>query len=293
MAKMVKCFEVWSEYFDFDNNNRVHKTSVTISNQNIVFQSLMNAIDQNNSIEFKNLLNSDFIYSCDGNDYPPYISKYTGNRHTETRGYEYYLVRPVIETLFYEHTLFFRSLVSKVVQSGNIVIHSDFLDSFKEKDIPSDMFTPWSALQSFNILNAINAISVYGKKFPSDEQQIIRSKHAQELANLLTENLKNSPPLDNSSSSLVQWLDFKFKFLKALHSKDAHFIGHLGWKRVVANLASLVFSAGILNLLNLAFTGNFLFFNQTATQNMVSTLDAYVEIEQCGDELNTEAFSVI
>ena len=67
------------------------------------------------------------------------------------------------------------------------------------------------------------------------------------------------------------------KFIETLHRKDEHFVGHLELKRVIANLAALVFSAGVLFIINFAFTGNFLFFNQTTTQKMISKADRLVD----------------
>ncbi len=295
MPKIEKKFTIWEEFVDFrdESRNYYRETPVTASNQDTILHSLTQAIEQNDSKQFKELLLSSFIYPGDGSvdenglfggkahryvTYP-YGHSYTGGNHTRRWGYEYYSVRPVVETLFFDFNALFRSLVAKVAQSSNSEIHAAFVESFKVHEVPSEILSAWDEDHCAQIRSAVSAISEYGRRKSSDEQKTARVGHAQQLAVLLTTHLERLPARANSPTSQVKWLDFKFKFIADLHSKDVYFANHLGWKRLVTNLATLIFSAGILNLINLACTGNFLFFKQTKTQSMVSDMDIQVHPE--------------
>src|SRR3990167_1067489 len=68
------------------------------------------AIATNDSSGLKKLLTDDFIYPGDGKtkqdvdpQYSPYHGNYKGGHHEKIWNYEFYLARPIIEALFFEH----------------------------------------------------------------------------------------------------------------------------------------------------------------------------------------------
>jgi hypothetical protein len=204
-----------------------------------------------------------------------YSETYTGNHHTRHMKYRYYSVRPVIENLFFENNELFRRLASQVALSESQLIHNIFAEAFNGTDLPSDIMTPWDAIRTNEVRLGVIEISLYGHQLVSEG--IARGHSAIQLATELDTQLDTLPLIDDSNTAKVKWLDYKLKFVEHLHSQDSHFAGHRGWKRVIGNIASIIFSAGILNLINFAVTGNFLFFNKTRTQCLVKDVDHTIE----------------
>jgi hypothetical protein len=200
-----------------------------------------------------------------------YSETYVGDHHTRYIVYRYYWVRPIIENLFFEHNELFRRLVSQVALSENKLIHNSFVENFNRTDLSPEILLPWDVNTMCDVKFGVLQITMYGQQLVSES--VDRGKYAIKLATDLNERLDTLPVVDNSNTAKIKWLDFKLKFVEQLHSQDSHFVGHRGWKQVIGNVASIIFSAGILNLINLAVTGNFLFFNNTKTQQLVARLD--------------------
>jgi hypothetical protein len=278
--KIQKQFTVQSRAEFKDKASESTTTPVIISNANTLFEKLERAIEDNNKTEFNTLITSDFIYPGNGkkennneltiNDYD-FI--YNGDHHERYFVYEYYWVRPNIEALFWEHHELFRRLVSHLAEFGNADLHNIFVKSVQASRVPNIIFSNWDEKQKDDIKDGIGKISTYGAQLV--HAKVARGNDALTLADDLNKQL-NELPIDNSE---VKWLDFKYTFIKKLHSKDADFIAHRGWKEIITNVAATIFSVGILNLINYCTTGSFLFFVNTATQNLVCGLDNSIKPE--------------
>ena len=54
---------------------------------------------------------------------------------------------------------------------------------------------------------------------------------------------------------------------------------HHGCKQIVANFFSILFSAGLLNLINRCVTGQWMFFNKTRSENKVSNVELALGVD--------------
>jgi len=286
-------------------------TPVEPSSARLVLAELTHAINQNDVDEFKAIISNDFIYPGDGlkegdtdlkggTTYPfiiidgqlisfpesnsgyiihdHYSATFKGGHHVRSFEYRYYSARPMIEALFYEHNKLFRDLVELLAESDNALLHHAFIRSFNKTDVSTDIFVPWDQNVKCNVKAGIKEIKNYGEFL--HKAGISRGSYALQLANDLRERMNTLPDSENTYTDKVKWLDFKYKFVTSLHSQDSHFVTHRGWKRIISNIASIIFSAGILNLINFCATGNFFFFNKTTTLQLVYDVDKSAKVER-------------
>ncbi len=303
MGKVQKQFTI-SNNASFEDKPPLNLAAEIVpSNAESIFNQLVDAIARDDDADFSNALSSDFIYPGDGlkegdtdfssGSFNPleylssdvtdltrhnqmtsdnhYSSTYIGDHHTRHFVFRYYWVRPIIENLFFEHNELFRRLMSQLALSENTLIHNSFVENFNRTDVSPEILLPWNANIATEVRLRVTEITMYGEQLISEG--VDRGNYATKLAGELDERLNTLPVVDDSNTAKIKWLDFKLKFVEHLHSQDSHFVGHRGWKKVIGNVASIIFSAGILNLINLAVTGNFFFFNKTRTQQLVTEVD--------------------
>ncbi len=269
------------------------KTPAQFSEAHELITQLSAAINQNNSQELQKILSEDFIYggyglrqedlqvlqetgrlTCDNIAKTKKTSShYSGNEigHDEfTMEYEYYLTQPVIEFLFKEHPEKFAKLVQLLDNSNNENLNLIFVNCLKNSAM-TDILAAWDVTAQQEIKKKITEMDAYGKKL--QQKNVDRGNVAVNLARQLNAKVGYCPQNNDNPTSQIKWLHFKFSFLDTLHSKDQEFKEHRGWKRVIANIASIIFSAGILNLIHYAVTDRILFFDRTTTQELVDNLD--------------------
>jgi hypothetical protein len=74
----------------------------------------------------------------------------------------------------------------------------------------------------------------------------------------------------------LRTLQFKLEFQAALHTKDEALNRHRGYARFASNVFSILFTGGILNVVNYVTNGRFWFFSQTKTQSLVAGIEKIV-----------------
>lgn len=274
--------------------------SISPSNAHNICQSLLASIDRNDVGKFKSLLDTSFIYPGNGlkdgdtnkddkyfigldgsmHTYNNYTGTYIGGHHVREFKYEYYYVRPMIAALFFEYNSLFLSVLSRLAQSENALLHEEFVRIYEVcNDMPKQLLTPCIQQTRTNLQMGIDAISQYGHQLNSEG--VSKGNNAINLTIKLTRYLQSMPLINTNAASLkVQSLNFKFTFLKHLHSEDKNLNVHRGWKRVVANVGAFLVSGPILNLLNFCITGDYFFCNKTTGQSLVGNVNNQFKLEE-------------
>jgi hypothetical protein len=229
----------------------------------------------NNDIEnVKKLLTRQFIY-------PGMISRnYPQNNHSHGEwnesGYETYYTRPVIEALFFDKPAVFHSIVEAILGINDPAIYQAFEQCLAGTDLSAAVLFEWDFTTQQNVLKEIADIKQYGEQLKADKSDalaVVKGEHAISLADKLDKQLNGMHMgkcnhLD--AMNRFENLKLKMDMLLDLHSKDASFAVHRGYKHCITNLLSISFSAGIANAINRVVTGNWLFFDKTATEEKVS-----------------------
>lgn len=282
MAKKITTYTIFNKVIhENPHQEEITHKDILPSNAEQLYHDILTDIETNNTDSVKSLLTQDFIYSKPGQ-----IKEHEqpGDHYSRYCKTQNWITRPVSEVLFFEHNHLFQLIVAAVSASTS-AMHDGFINCLKNTDIPMDIFKPWGEEEIAQIQKGVEEIQKYSKdQKPGWE---VRRQHSTELSIILTDALRQFPKVESTSTSAVKWLDFKFKFMTKLHSKDEHFVGHLGWKRVIGNIASIIFSGFILNLLNFAVTGNFWFFNQAKTQNLIADIDGNTRTRQLSGQSQT------
>lgn len=282
MAKVKRCFQVAYEFVNTCgccHNNESLYTPVTLSNASDLFKSLIVCIDTNDIKNFNAILSGNFIYPNNNWEGNSYKKVYVGGNHRKEWCYEYYHTRPALETLFLEHHDLFLSLLSDLARSNNKDLHKIFVDTYKgNRELPQNLMTPCNKNLRLTLATGVQAIKNYGDQLCN--AGINKGSHARALAASLGDDLYLMPLNDNTPSAIVKSLNFKFNFVKKLHSLDAVLGGHHGWKEIIMNIAISISTGFIANIFNLAFNQTFFFSCNTKTQDLVGNVSKKFEAEK-------------
>lgn len=279
MPKTIKFYEYYNFVDDLDSKRNCMKDETLAHSFLNLHERLHQAISKNDVASFSELL----LIPCIINSKVTKSEYYEGGHHVrETTTYKC-RTRPLCEYLFFKNNNLFLDLIEKLKCCS-----ANFQEAFIEKLEDTDL----KGLSNFlsvgsmgKIKEGINALQTYGERL--QEKKIDRGKYAVTLSHKLSENLqyiednKKEPHAINKLNCLAA----KIHFAKDLHSKDAEFIKHRGYKRLIVNIASIMFTAGIANVFQRCYTGNWLFFNKTTTQELVSDIDVKID--------NSENFTTI
>lgn len=294
MSKVLTCFIISDEFIDNVDPNRYQftHTPVEFTDTTQVAAELLLAIRNNDEVALEELLKKPFIYPGDGKwvpvdeDYTYHLKDryhftYQGNLHIRNLTYEYYYTRPLLEALFLEHPEIFQRLIAAVASSPCAPLHASLVSHLQQNPaFPKDLC---QAVDIPRLESRIKALNDYGNEL-NEKQRLTRSIQtlalAQELQTFASEHVPH-PKLSNPQTVAIQWLDFKLRFIQTLHDYDHHFVGHHGHKCLLVNIATVIFSAAILNILNYAVTGNFLFFKKTTTASLIDAIDQNIQVSAC------------
>lgn len=107
----------------------------------------------------------------------------------------------------------------------------------------------------------------------SEIKKLKEHNHTHRAAQILAKNLTtflSQRPI--TSDAAIEHLLFKINFVEKLHSQDHTLAKDPNYKKIFVNLAMLLLGF-IPNILNLVFTGNFLFFKHTPQQACVARMN--------------------
>lgn len=273
MGKIQKTLCTFNRFTDHVNasRNTVERTPLEPTSINKIVEKLREAIRDKDIDLMRRLLNQDFVTNLG----EPAVWTHKGNHHERYQVNQSYTAEPMIEVLFFRHNPLFQSLIFQIVHTlRDQEFHDVFILSMIHSDIPSTILTGWDESEQAQIQAGLQALKDYEGIEGSE-----RKNHVIDLHDKLQSRLQSQPSVEGASHSLA-WLDYKFQTLRLLHSKDQYFTGHMGYKRLLVNLATIILSGAVLNLLNYAVTGNFFFFNQTTSQTLIADLDKNMHPEE-------------
>jgi len=274
MSKKIKQFTTYQEVGSYANGFKRYFTPVFPTDPDTTCKQIKSYLKSNDHNFISELLSSDFIYHG-ALKKQVWINSHPKEVDQLKEHHEFYCVRPFLETLFYERQPLFFRLISDVIESGNVEIYEIFIKHLEQTDIPKTALFPWKDPTFKNVKKSIIDIEEYGKKIKAISD---KGFDAMNLSRNLSQLVKNSPDQKekNINKSKIEWLHFKLKFMNELHKNDAQFAPHRGWKKIVANFASLVISGCLLNAFNYCSTGNWWFCSRTTTEDKINKLHKLV-----------------
>jgi len=256
-----------------------------LSDIDSIQKKLVECIDKNDFETFKILLTAKFIekiQNTKSSTFNDYDSLFGG----EWGEYEYSncLVRPNIEALILAKPQYLIAVLNKLIEKNSEEFYSIFLDSINSTDFKDKNLGSWT-IEIKKALNInIDELAQLGKSLKGQGTQK-NSRPALKKGNALVdfaEEMKKATDKDvkeDNSSDLkgkCENILFKAKLIQMADDKKADFGVHREYKRFLVNLATILFSAGLINLGKYLFTGNGFFANKTNTENKVDALEKEV-----------------
>jgi hypothetical protein len=203
----------------------------------------------------------------------------TDGLRTISCNYDVHAARPLIEALFFDYPHKLWILIKELKKRDNEKLRLSLLNSMENTDINIEKIFSWNKEIVKSIRDQMTDMQSYAKQL--EKQNTEKSKAKSEAIVTIIRRLKIELDAfqkhyqekdDPTTKDKLELLAFKLKFAKLLHRNDKQFEEHRGYKRCVWNILFALFSLGTAQLANKYFTGNYLFFNQTATQEKVSNL---------------------
>lgn len=241
------------------------KHGLQASNAESVAAKLFQYIDASDYDSFKRLLYGNFFYEklsrCSGEYYVGWTT-------------EVWRVVTVFDELFFNNTEMFQGIMKKL--NANTSMRESFYKDVNSRKESEVLFT-WTKDIEQNTKAELAKLEAYAKILDDDtelgqEKSVAVNRVITQINTLLEKQPNYSHDILrlNTAESAFKILFFKLSLITTLHTEDQLLGIHRSWKRFITNFCTLLFSLGIANGLNYCLTGNFLFFNQTTTQEGVN-----------------------
>jgi hypothetical protein len=202
--------------------------------------------------------------------------------------------RPFLEGLLQLNIPNFIRLVEAIAKKNDVDLTQAFIASLHNTALKPEQLFGWSTAQHNKLAKGIREIKTYCNFLK--ENHIEKGDTLLELSEVLTAESswwqiyryadKSRLPASFDVSAAYQEDMFrlarKLKFCQLLHSEDSILNKHRDQINLIADIVLGVCSAGIFNMINYITTGNFLFFNQTASQTRINDIDVIVRPYQPG-----------
>jgi hypothetical protein len=311
MPKVLTSYEVQSIAGGRSDEGNPVRTAVPVSKIDMIFADLMSYIQAGSVDKFNTLMSSRFTYpECIESVDAEYgtESEWWKNR------YDCHYSRPMIEALFFDHSSKLLKIVDELMKQDNDALFQVFIAALNKTDVSGAMLFAWTDEMKTQVklkLAAMHAYSVTLRGTEEDESAIIKGMNLQELhhslqgqfaqfklenemlnkgliessmlttkskaANQISDlDVKHTPSANKDVSSQFHKLRFKLKFAETLHNEDEWLSVHRGLKKIVTNFMTILFSGGVLNVLNRIVTGNWLFFNKTTSEEKASDVQTAI-----------------
>jgi hypothetical protein len=262
MAKKWVTLTTYSTFTSDDlQGSQVNRFSYPVADPRKIKTNLLQLISTGNTTGFRKALTEHFIYPDRGKEEE---CSYTGHHHKRTWATQKFLTRPVIEALFFEHIWLFQEVLSALLQSNQKELHDIFFNSLKSlPEIPAHIFIALDDMnkaklrKEFKALSTINGVS-------------------QEFITALNDRLTD---MSEAKDPLIILKD-KLDLVQLMHSQDKEFAKMSNYKKICVNIVTILLAGCIPNLLNLFFTGNFLFFSKNSAQTRIANTDKILDKEQ-------------
>lgn len=268
-------FVDWNSQKENELNKKKYFQGVVPSDINVIQSKLIKYVDNGNADKLTTLLKTDFIYPGCINYFRSNSNRSSGDwadGHTEE-----YAVRPVVEILFQEHPNFLKHLIETLIKKNDESLFKAFEETI-HLDARPKLFglteqTKHAAIYQLETLNKY----VQSYDWDVDPDGLQKKNIASSICNMLVDKINRACPSDDMYATKFTTLKLKLAVVTELHSYDNLFAIHRGYKRVLTNLATILFTLGLANIINRATTGNWLFFNKTNTQKIIEKVDHAID----------------
>lgn len=248
-------------------------------------QKIKSAIEKNNAQKLQDYL----TYSMQYRDILKIEEGYWELRD-DYQVYSRYWIEscPVIEGLLHLHPQELSEIVKMIADQNNKALYEAFAKSLAFASLSENNLVAWDN----NIKNKLEINISQFKKYAEEKlvkQDPIKAQAVVDVVTVLTEkinfletrsyhDIEGCGPLLDTPTFLarLRTLQFKLEFQAVLHSKDDVLSRHRSYARFASNIFSILFTGGILNVVNYAVNRRFWFFSQTQTQNMVAGIEKTV-----------------
>lgn len=142
----------------------------------------------------------------------------------------------------------------------------------------------WTMDMKTNTLARIDDMSAYATTLNRVSPAVKKAKRIEETVSSLRGAIdeyslpRNQEPR-NLHEEQFKNLSFKLDLHARLEEHMDAFAEHRGYKRLLTNLMTLLFTAGVANLVHKASTGHWMFFNKTTTEEKVDKINDALRIK--------------
>ena len=253
----------------------------------VAAKKIWDAIFDRDSECFSAILKSNFLYPVQK------ISQVDG---LDDVIYEHRYVRPIIEVLFFDYPKLLRKIIHLLVLKDLEEFYQAFIMCLANTDLIEAKLFVWDHIHDLDLRNHLLELKTYGKNLQPDHAEkgnaILNLVHELEsslpvithnsneeiflplnddsFVPLLLVSLDNQTPSNNEKFRI---LGFKLFFSEILHSQDSILAFHRGLKKRLSNVATIILTSGIANIIHKAATNEWLFFNQTTSVDKISAID--------------------
>lgn len=184
---------------------------------------------------------------------------------------------PLLQGLYYTNLIKFDALLSNLVENGTDEQRHAFISVLHElnSDLSPEHLTKYSNADQNNLHQKIDALMTYSEQ-KQHEEGSTKADLALTLCGTLKEAVRANETLaeeTDSPNKQLKVLKFKLGLRKLMDEKKPELETHRGYKRLFTNVATVLCTGLVANFINLAVTGNFLFFNKTDTQKKLGKVD--------------------
>jgi hypothetical protein len=225
------------------------------------------------------ILNGNFIYP--GRVFS-YCKEKTGKKS------ETYQVSPIIEALFFEHKKEFKALIEFLLEKNDQAFYQAFMDSVDVSDLRYEKLFCWDKEKSEAVTAQLEQLEAHGRALAGSKSHAAKER-GDAVTTFVTSFRKRitTQPIDKPADRVapvdykaqLETLKFKLGLYETLDEQSKKFSSHRdgGVKTVLVNLCSLIFTAGLANLCNLALNGSLFFQPKTQTQEDIEAVKEAIE----------------
>lgn len=263
MAKKVYSNLIQSTYTSRHPEGRTEDSNfsrVIPSNDEFVTETLLKHIQNNEPIEFRDLLLQLYIYKPHRNsrEVDDHGSSY------DTRSYEYYYGEPIFERLFLHRKDLLLKIVDQLIEKNDEMLFRIFhLDIFQSKQITEVNLKVLFKINQVDFNKGIDKLKKHSSK-----QEIIQPllKTLQSLTDTFDYNPTNQVL---PTVQLYKNLKTKLQIANVLETGKAKLNVHRNSEplRILLDLSISLFSLTIANVINKCRTGKWSFYNQNTTSS--------------------------
>jgi hypothetical protein len=187
-------------------------------------------------------------------------------------------VKSYVEWL-YDEPEYFIWIVKQLQQSNSFALYKAFLKSLDYTDMHKEHLFNWNEAMRIKAAAQIKGIKHYAKHLAS--YKIEKADTLFSLTRQLTMHLRHGPKIRDTTAHFknrLAILEYKLRFKQLLHRHDKILNSHRYPFYLAANLVIVIFTGGVLHLVNHLLTGNYIFFAKTASRKRITHIEQQAKL---------------